>query len=340
MTTATVFVSTADMKPRAALAGEAEPTVVVVLRTWLQLSIAFVTNGAVVALADNTPVTLTLKPPATHTGPAFGLDLTADISGAGATTRYALKALIDSEALRTWIGTADSKELTAQVSWGTEDTESFCLSLPFTVTVVNAIARDNDAAPDPLSNAYWTKLKASIPASDSVTHNDNTKTISVEGGGGAWGEIGGTLPDQTDLQAALDAKVNATWIDMFGPAPLNSPALTGEPTAPTPIDPSTSTDQLATTAFVHAVKDALLNAAPAQLDTLKELAEALGDDPNFAATITAALAARLQVSNNLSDLDNAATALSNLGFNITPSGNLKLTVSGTDYYFLAASSEP
>ena len=57
--------------------------------------------------------------------------------------------------------------------------------------------------------------------------------------GVAWGDVAGTLSDQTDLQGALDLK-----------APLASPVLTGTPTAPTaPV--STNTTQLATCEFVH-----------------------------------------------------------------------------------------
>lgn len=72
-------------------------------------------------------------------------------------------------------------------------------------------------------------------------------------------------------------------------APKASPALTGTPTAPTAA-PSTNTTQLATTAFVQAAITALVNGAPGVLDTLNELAAALGNDANFAATITTALA--------------------------------------------------
>lgn len=56
----------------------------------------------------------------------------------------------------------------------------------------------------------------------------------------AWGDITGTLSNQTDLNTALGLK-----------APLASPALTGTPTAPTAA-PGTNTTQLATTAFVLA----------------------------------------------------------------------------------------
>ena len=40
------------------------------------------------------------------------------------------------------------------------------------------------------------------------------------------------------------------------------------------------------------MRDALVGAAPGALNTLSELADALGDDPNFAATVNAAIAAR------------------------------------------------
>lgn len=78
-------------------------------------------------------------------------------------------------------------------------------------------------------------------------------------------------------------------------APLASPALTGTPTAPT-APAATNNTQLATTAFVKAALDLLVAAAPSALDTLDELAAALGDDPNFATTVTNAIAAKVSKS--------------------------------------------
>lgn len=46
------------------------------------------------------------------------------------------------------------------------------------------------------------------------------------------------------------------------------------------------------TAISSAVTAAIIDSAPGTLDTLNELAAALGDDPNFASTITSALAAK------------------------------------------------
>lgn len=68
-------------------------------------------------------------------------------------------------------------------------------------------------------------------------------------------------------------------------------ALTGIPTAPTAA-PGTNTTQLSTTEFVQAAITALIAAAPGALDTLNELAAALGNDANFATTMTNALAAK------------------------------------------------
>lgn len=74
-------------------------------------------------------------------------------------------------------------------------------------------------------------------------------------------------------------------------ANLASPDFTGTPTAPTPAA-GTNTNQLATTSFVAVAIAALVNSAPDTLDTLQELATALGNDPNFATTITNALSAK------------------------------------------------
>ncbi|RUT30830.1 hypothetical protein WG29040_23105, partial [Pseudomonas sp. PAMC 29040] len=71
-------------------------------------------------------------------------------------------------------------------------------------------------------------------------------------------------------------------------APLASPNFTGKPTGPTP-DFGDNSLSLSTTAFVQRAIAALVDSSPAALDTLKELATALGNDPNFATTITTAL---------------------------------------------------
>lgn len=71
-------------------------------------------------------------------------------------------------------------------------------------------------------------------------------------------------------------------------APIASPSLTGTPLAPT-ASVGTNTTQIATTAYVRGEVAALIASSPAALDTLNELATALGNDANFSTTVTTAL---------------------------------------------------
>ncbi|MGI8473120.1 tail fiber protein [Pectobacterium brasiliense] len=95
-------------------------------------------------------------------------------------------------------------------------------------------------------------------------------------------------------------------------APKASPSFTGTPTAPTAASGSNNT-QLATTAFVKAAVAALINGSPAALDTLQELANALGNDPNFSTTVLNALAGKLAKDQNGADIPNKAEFRQNIG---------------------------
>ena len=99
-----------------------------------------------------------------------------------------------------------------------------------------------------------------------------------------------------------------------GYAPLASPALTGTPTAPT-AGSTTNNTQLATTAFVQTAVSNLVDSAPGTLDTLNELAAALGDDANFSTTMTTALGNRLRIDTNAQGLNatQQANGRTNLG---------------------------
>ena len=84
-------------------------------------------------------------------------------------------------------------------------------------------------------------------------------------------------------------------------APKESPTFTGTPKAPTPAE-GNNTTQIATTAFVKSAIAAMVGSAPAALDTLNELAAALGNDPNFATTMLNALAGKQPLDNTLTNL--------------------------------------
>ncbi|WP_373261255.1 phage tail protein [Citrobacter freundii] len=84
-------------------------------------------------------------------------------------------------------------------------------------------------------------------------------------------------------------------------APLDSPELTGTPTTPTP--PLTiNNQQIVNAEFVHAAVAALVGSSPEALDTLAELAQALGNDPNFATTMLNALASKQPLDGTLTNL--------------------------------------
>jgi len=81
----------------------------------------------------------------------------------------------------------------------------------------------------------------------------------------------------------------------FVQAQKASPAFTGTPTSPT-ATAGNNTTQIATTAFVQTAVSGIVDAAPATLDTLNELAAALGDDPNFATTISTSIGLKAPIA--------------------------------------------
>ncbi|HFT1255168.1 TPA: phage tail protein [Escherichia coli] len=84
-------------------------------------------------------------------------------------------------------------------------------------------------------------------------------------------------------------------------AQKHNPTFTGEPKAPTPAA-GNNTTRIATTAFVQAAITALIDGAPATLDTLKEIAAAINNDPKFSTTINNALSGKQPLDETLTHL--------------------------------------
>ncbi|HBA5964244.1 TPA: shikimate transporter, partial [Escherichia coli] len=138
-----------------------------------------------------------------------------------------------------------------------------------------------------------------------------------------WGGSDGYLVGWENLkvdEASLIAKIEAR-------APLKSPALTGTPSTPTPPDDAAG-NEIANAEFVRKLLAALVDSSPETLDTLNELAAALGNDPNFATTVTKALAGK-------QPLNDVLTAVSQ----ITPEENTLPYFSAEGRILLAQLSE-
>ncbi|EJS6273591.1 phage tail protein [Salmonella enterica] len=84
-------------------------------------------------------------------------------------------------------------------------------------------------------------------------------------------------------------------------AQKHNPTFTGEPKAPTPAA-GNNTTRIATTEFVQAAVTALINGAPATLDTLKEIAAAINNDPEFSTTINNVLSGKQPLDETLTHL--------------------------------------
>ncbi|STK10135.1 phage-related tail fiber protein-like protein [Escherichia coli] len=146
-----------------------------------------------------------------------------------------------------------------------------------------------------------------------------------------------TLDTLKEIAAAInnDPKFSTTINNALAlKAPLSSPALTGTPTAPTAAQ-SVNNTQIATTAFVKSAIAAMVGSAPAALDTLSELAAALGNDPNFATTMLNALAGKQPLDNTLTNLSgkDVAGLLTYLGLGETinkASGAMQKSANGAD----------
>ncbi|EAX7303308.1 phage tail protein [Salmonella enterica] len=107
--------------------------------------------------------------------------------------------------------------------------------------------------------------------------------------------------NDSEALAATPKAVKTVMDEVKTKAPLDSPVFTGTPTTPTPPDDAAGLE-MANAAFVRKLLATLVDSSPETLDTLNELAAALGNDPNFATTMTNALAGKQPLSDVLTSL--------------------------------------
>ncbi|EIF1156804.1 phage tail protein [Escherichia coli] len=161
-------------------------------------------------------------------------------------------------------------------------------------SATNSVSETQAATPKAVKAAY-DLANAKYTAQDATTAQKGIVQLSS------------ATNSTSETLAATSKAVKAVMDETNKKAPLNSPALTGTPTTPTARQ-GTNNTQIASTAFVMAAIAALVDSSPDALNTLNELAAALGNDPNFATTMTNALAGKQPKDATLTALAGLATA--------------------------------
>ncbi len=183
-----------------------------------------------------------------------------------------------------------------------------------TSLIVNADVASNAEIADTKLAMISTAGKVSNSATSATSSNTNSAIVTRDGAGafaaGAITMTGATVSGLSNagvvhnavgglLSTSLIVNADITDATIASGKLQSSIALTGVPTAPTASSGTIST-QLATTAFVQtAVSTAvssLVASAPDALDTLNELALALGSDANFSATIATSIGQKASLS--------------------------------------------
>ncbi|HGG2197594.1 TPA: phage tail protein [Escherichia coli] len=161
-------------------------------------------------------------------------------------------------------------------------------------SATNSVSETQAATPKAVKAAY-DLANAKYTAQDATTAQKGIVQLSS------------ATNSTSETLAATSKAIKAVMDETNKKAPLNSPALTGTPTTPTARQ-GTNNTQIASTAFVMAAIAALVDSSPDALNTLNELAAALGNDPNFATTMTNALAGKQPKDATLTALAGLATA--------------------------------
>ncbi|HAZ3163183.1 TPA: phage tail protein [Escherichia coli] len=162
-------------------------------------------------------------------------------------------------------------------------------------------ASQSKAAAESAATRAETAAKRAEDIADAVSLEDASTTKK------GVVQLSSATNSTSETLAATPKAVKAVMDETNKKAPSNSPALTGTPTTPT-APKGTNNTQIASTAFVMAAIAALVDSSPDALNTLNELAAALGNDPNFATTMTNALAGKQPKDATLTALAGLATA--------------------------------
>ena len=205
----------------------------------------------------------------------------------------------------------------------------------FTVSVTGSFGLTSEQVDD----RVYDLLQAGSYVNLSYDDSNNSLTVAVTGlqPSGNYSIVGHTHTSSqiTDFSSSVNSLVSGIY------APLNSPALTGVPTAPT-APSGNNTTQIANTQFVRSEISNLVNSAPSTLDTLNELATALGNDPNFATTIASGLAQKSNIghTHTYSEITNFNSGVSGLLPSISGSGYVNTSFNNNTYSISVSGLQP
>ncbi|POZ60161.1 gp53-like domain-containing protein [Chromobacterium alticapitis] len=147
--------------------------------------------------------------------------------------------------------------------------------------------------------ASKTDLASGLDASRTLRNVEYLKATSTSG---AAGRIAGINASNQLFIGDIDGVANLLSLQVAGVAVASATKdglqLNGAPTVPTPAA-NAGGQQAANVAYVKSAIDGVVAGAPGALNTLKELADALGSDGNFAATVTNKLATKADKATTL-----------------------------------------
>ena len=260
--------------------------------------------------------------------PTFTGTPAAPTASAGTnTTQIATTAFVSAAVAATIDSAPGALDTLNELAAALGDDANFSTTITNSIAAVQADVDQNELDAD---NAI-----AAVQADVDQNEADADAAIALKLDASAVSTFGGTLVDDADAAAArttlglgtaattaaadyataaqgalADSALQAA--DIAGKADLASPALTGTPTAPTAAA-DTNTTQVATTAYVQQELTDLINGAPAGLDTLKELADALESDTQAIQNVTTLINANEAHVDNLVTLSGVAKDAVNLG---------------------------
>ncbi|EAN8972075.1 shikimate transporter [Salmonella enterica] len=229
---------------------------------------------------------------------------TAAVNAAGAADASATAAAASKKAAAASAAEAKTSETNAATSANTAAASATAASSSASAASTHAAASDTSASLAAQSST--TAGAAATRAEDAAKRaEDIADVISLEDASltkKGIVKLSSATDSDSEALAATPKAVKAVMIEAQTKAPLDSPSFTGTPTTPTPPDDAKGL-QTANAEFVRKLIAALVGSVPESLDTLQELADALGNDPNFATTVLNKLAGK-------QPLDETLTALS------------------------------